>query len=101
MSGVSLGHMMAILPFVTLVAALPVSFGGWGVREGAFIFALGLSGVPQEAAFMLSVHIGLLSLFATALAGVPALLSGEIRGMVREAATAPAQRTGLEAGRAN
>lgn len=67
--------LMSVLPVITLVASLPVSFGGWGIREGAFVYGLGLIGVPMETAFIISVEIGLLTMLATILAGVPALLS--------------------------
>ncbi len=67
--------LMSVLPVITLVASLPVSFGGWGIREGAFVYGLGLIGVPMETAFVISVEIGLLTMLATILAGVPALLS--------------------------
>lgn len=67
--------LMSVLPVITLVASLPVSFGGWGIREGAFVFGLGLIGIPMETAFVISVEIGLLTMLATILAGVPALLS--------------------------
>lgn len=67
--------LMSVLPVITLVASLPVSFGGWGVREGAFVYGLGLIGVPMETAFIISIEIGLLTMLATILAGVPALLS--------------------------
>lgn len=67
--------LMSVLPVITLAASLPVSFGGWGIREGAFVYGLGLIGVPMETAFVISVEIGLLTMLATILAGVPALLS--------------------------
>ena len=39
------------------------------------MFGLGLIGIPMETAFVISVEIGLLTMLATILAGVPALLS--------------------------
>jgi len=71
--------LLTVLPVITLVASLPVSFGGWGVREGAFVFGLGLIGIPMETAFIISIEIGLLTMLATILAGIPALLSMDMQ----------------------
>lgn len=65
---------MTVLPIISLVASLPLSFGGWGVREGAFVYGLGLLGVPMEMAFLTSVQIGLVSMLVTILVGLPALI---------------------------
>ena len=41
---------LALTPAVTLATTLPISFGGWGVREGMFVVLLGHVGVaPGEA----------------------------------------------------
>lgn len=50
---------LIILPPVMLVAALPISIAGWGVREGAMIIGLALAGVPREDALALSIQFGL------------------------------------------
>ena len=69
-------QIMTVLPVITLIASLPISIGGWGVREGAFVYGLGLLGVPLETAFLVSVQIGLISILTIVLAGIPAVLSG-------------------------
>lgn len=69
-------QIMTVLPAITLIASLPISIGGWGVREGAFVYGLGLLGVPLETAFLVSVQIGLISILTIVLAGIPAVLSG-------------------------
>lgn len=69
-------QIMTVLPVITLIASLPISIGGWGVREGAFVYGLGLLGVPFETAFLVSVQIGLISILTIILAGIPAVLSG-------------------------
>lgn len=71
--------LMTVLPVITLVASLPVSFGGWGVREGAFVVGLGLIGIPTEMAFVISIEIGLLTMLATIICGIPALLSMDMQ----------------------
>ena len=49
-----------LMPPVMLVVALPISAGGWGVREGAMVAALALVGVGSASALLLSVELGLL-----------------------------------------
>ncbi len=66
----SLLEFLVVVPFVSLIAALPISIGGWGVREGAFVFGLGLLGVSAEAAFMISVEVGVMSLLSSCLIGL-------------------------------
>jgi uncharacterized protein (TIRG00374 family) len=43
----------------TLVATIPISFAGWGIREGALVYLFGLYGVRPEVAFTISVLFGL------------------------------------------
>lgn len=70
--------MMTVLPIITLVASLPISFGGWGVREGAFIYGFGLLGMPMETAFLVSVQVGLIGLLITIVVGIPVLATTQI-----------------------
>jgi uncharacterized membrane protein YbhN (UPF0104 family) len=74
---ISFLDLMTVLPLITLVASLPISFGGWGVREGAFIYGLGLLGVPFETAFLISVQTGLIGLMATIVIGLPILMTAK------------------------
>jgi len=46
---------------VTLLATLPISIGGWGVREAAMVTFFGLVGVTPSAAVLLSIQLGLLA----------------------------------------
>ncbi|MFK7840423.1 MAG: YbhN family protein [Bdellovibrionales bacterium] len=70
---------LALIPVIALISSLPISFGGWGVREGAFVYGLALIGFPMEVAFLLSVQVGLVTLIAPFLAGAPYLLSARGR----------------------
>lgn len=81
---IDLTSLLALLPIITLLASLPISFGGWGVREGAFVFGLGLLGVSPESAFIISIQIGFLSLLTTILCGAPALLNGNIKALLKQ-----------------
>ncbi len=61
-------QVLMLMPLVLLIAMVPVSIAGWGVREGVMIVAFGLLGVPAARAFALSVLFGL-SLLVAALPG--------------------------------
>ncbi len=75
--GIQLGFwdLMTILPAIALLASLPVSLGGWGVREGAMVFGLLLFDVPFEKSLLLSVIGGVLALLAVLPAGLYCLVS--------------------------
>ncbi len=66
--------LIAILPFVAFVSALPISIGGWGVREGSMVAGLGLMGVGAEEAVALSIAYGLAGLLMTLTLGAMASL---------------------------
>lgn len=78
-------QMIAILPMITLISSLPIGLGGWGIREGAFVFGLGLIGIPTESAFLISVQIGLLGIIVTVLAAIPAFVTGGLQSVMQKA----------------
>jgi uncharacterized membrane protein YbhN (UPF0104 family) len=59
--GVSFVDFAMLMPPVMLLVALPVSAGGWGVREGAMVAALALVGVGVAPSLLLSVELGLVT----------------------------------------
>jgi uncharacterized membrane protein YbhN (UPF0104 family) len=65
---------MVLMQPVALAVALPISIGGWGVREAAMVGAFGLVGLEPSSALAISVQLGLLSLVATLPGGVLFLL---------------------------
>jgi uncharacterized membrane protein YbhN (UPF0104 family) len=67
---IALGECLILVPAVMLLAVLPISVAGWGVREGAMVVAMGLLGVAREDALATSVLFG----FATAGSALPGLL---------------------------
>jgi uncharacterized membrane protein YbhN (UPF0104 family) len=69
--------LFALTPAALLVAMVPISFGGWGVRELTFVYFLGTAGVSAEAALSLSVAYGLLRILVGAVGGVTWVLIGE------------------------
>jgi len=69
-SEVSIGNCIALVPPVILVTMIPVSIAGWGVREGAMVFAFSLVGIPQGEALLASLLFGLAVLFSSLPGGV-------------------------------
>jgi uncharacterized protein (TIRG00374 family) len=67
---VDLTTLFAFTPAALLVAMVPISFGGWGVREVSFVYLLGIAGVGAEAALSLSITFGLLRMMVGAIGGL-------------------------------
>jgi len=51
---ITLGNLLTIMPLVYIVTVLPISLGGIGVREGAFVGLLALYGVGASTAVIIS-----------------------------------------------
>src|SRR5262249_16936727 len=54
-----------VVASVLLRSMLPISIGGWGVREGAMVVALRGFGIPTEEALLTSILFGLCAVTAT------------------------------------
>lgn len=62
---------MAFYPVIAIIAMMPVTIGGFGVREGAFAYFYSLVGVPAEVSVCVSVaNYVVLCLLPAALGGV-------------------------------
>ena len=83
----------ALIPLVILSSAVPISIGGWGVREGAMVAALGLAGIASDKALAISVLLGLGGLIVGLVGGLVWLLAPERAGFSPEQARAIAERT--------
>lgn len=64
---------VSVASLVTLLAMVPVSLAGWGVREASYLVLLVPLGVPAEKAVLLGVAIGLQGLLASLPGGVSIL----------------------------
>ncbi|CAO5682942.1 MAG: hypothetical protein HEEMFOPI_00824 [Holosporales bacterium] len=51
-----------VMPLIFIGTSLPISFAGWGVREGLFIMFLGVFGISNEASLALSIIYGVVML---------------------------------------
>jgi uncharacterized membrane protein YbhN (UPF0104 family) len=89
----SLADCLILMPAVLLVSAMPVSFAGWGVREGAIVLLFGAATGDPASALVVSVLIGVASI-VTSLPGLLIwLVSPGGRGRPRSAA-APVRLSG-------
>lgn len=62
--------LFALVPAALLIAMVPVSFGGWGVREASFVHFLGYAGVEPAAALAASIVYGLTRVLIGAAGGI-------------------------------
>ena len=71
-AGIDVGFLtwLAVMPVVLLVSAIPISIGGWGTREIAMVYMLGLFAVPPDFAAAVSIQLGLCMTIAS-LVGAP------------------------------
>lgn len=69
-----LSAFLLLAPVVTLVTTVPISLGGWGVREGAMVTALGLVGIAPSVALAVSIEFGLIMLVVGLPGGVLAFV---------------------------
>jgi len=73
-----------------LIAMVPISVAGWGLREGAFVVAFGLFGVPASFALAVSITFGIAVLLAYSPAAVLFVLARRSSAKATGAECAPA-----------
>lgn len=56
---------LVTIPSVILLTVVPISFAGWGVREGAMVALFMSMGVPKEPILCISILYGLVVMFAS------------------------------------
>ena len=78
-----------LVPPVMLISMIPASIGGWGLREGAMVVALGIAGVAAADALSISLMFGIVLLISA--------IPGAILWLV--AARPPVQQNLIELGR--
>ncbi|MEO8361026.1 MAG: lysylphosphatidylglycerol synthase transmembrane domain-containing protein [Vicinamibacteria bacterium] len=50
-----LGTSLLMVPLCSLIQAIPISFNGWGVREGVYVLYFKQVGLPRESALAFSI----------------------------------------------
>jgi uncharacterized membrane protein YbhN (UPF0104 family) len=67
---IGLPAIMGVMSAVTLISVLPISLAGWGVREVSVVTLLGMLGIEQAPALLLSIEFGLVALLISLPGGV-------------------------------
>jgi len=73
---VSFPEVLFLLPPVLLIATVPISIAGWGVRESSMVVAFGYAGLAQSDGLTLSILYGLVSFAVGAIGGAVWIASG-------------------------
>jgi len=69
-SPLALSQAFLLVPPVVLIAAIPLSVAGWGIREGAMLAAFGYAGLPAADGLAVSLLLGAAMFAVGALGGV-------------------------------
>jgi uncharacterized membrane protein YbhN (UPF0104 family) len=75
--GLTFTDCLLVVPPVTLLATLPISLGGWGVREGLLVVALSAFGVAPAHGLAVSIAVGAVLLLNGVLGALPLLFARE------------------------
>jgi hypothetical protein len=83
----TLVNSVLLIPPVILIAAVPISIGGWGVRESVMLAAFAYAGLPNGDGLLVSILFGICSFVIGAFGGIAWSLSANRVGFaaVREA----------------
>jgi glycosyltransferase 2 family protein len=73
---VSLAQVLFLLPPVLLVATIPISIAGWGVRETTMIAAFSFAGLAESDGLTLSLLFGAATFVVGLIGGLVWILSG-------------------------
>lgn len=74
---------LLLIPPVILIAAIPVSIAGWGVREGALIAAFAYAGLPESDGLIVSLLLGAGTFLTGAFGGLVWVMSSQRVRIVR------------------
>jgi uncharacterized membrane protein YbhN (UPF0104 family) len=72
---VTVSYLLVCIPLITILSALPISFGGIGVRESGYVMFLALVGVSRERALAFGLLWSAIVVAANATGGLALLFS--------------------------
>lgn len=76
---------LAFLPLILIIAIIPVSISGFGLREGGFVFFYGLIGIDGNVAFLVSLlYYAVLMLVPATIGMIIYLFSGGAKNYQNE-----------------
>jgi glycosyltransferase 2 family protein len=83
----TLVNSLLLIPPVILITAVPISIGGWGVRESVMLTAFAYAGLPNSDGLLVSILFGACSFVIGAFGGIAWSLSASRVGLaaIREA----------------
>jgi hypothetical protein len=87
-SPVSFAQILFLMPPVLLIASLPVSIAGWGVRESSFMYAFAHAGLAQSDGLAISILFGAASFIVGLVGGIVWIAYGLQLRPVQEARAA-------------
>ncbi len=68
--GISLLHIFLFTPLITFVLLIPISIGGIGLNQSAYVFFFNLVGVPEEKSLAISLIMQAIIIVASLPGGV-------------------------------
>lgn len=63
-------YYLVLYPAAAILASLPVSLNGLGIREWAYVFFLGLAGIDSSVAFIFALYWGMILLASSLIGGI-------------------------------
>ena len=69
-------HVLFLILPVMLIATIPVSIAGWGVRESAMVLAFSYAGLAESDGLIVSILFGVVNLAVGAIGGIVWVASG-------------------------
>jgi hypothetical protein len=81
---VTVSYLLVCIPLITIMSALPISFGGIGVRESGYVMFLALVGISRERALAFGFLWSAIVIIANATGGLALLLSPAARQPLAE-----------------
>ena len=94
-SPVSFAQILFLMPPVLLIATLPVSIAGWGVRENSLMFAFAYAGLAQSDGLVISILFGAVSFIVGMAGGIVWIAYGLQSRPVQESHSAEAYAKNL------
>ncbi len=80
---------LTLVPSILLLATLPITLGGWGLREATLVWLFAVFGVAGESALAISVTLGVLVMAA----GLPGGVLWVTRGRKARELSKPPEKT--------
>jgi len=81
---VPLPYYFATYPLVAILTLLPISFNGIGVREGGFVYFLGLKSIPTEVSLTLSLLFFSIQVAASLIGGIAYAFGAHNISLIKE-----------------